>query len=592
MEFLKLWQPLAILLVILISCLICICKLRPIQSNKDQLLDKKDKQIILLFTLCYTLLSFFRLGEINHFKAWHGDASDKSFIIQFAKPTNVSSIYYYYGLGDGNLQLEFTNDQNLSGQIPFNNNLAIYKWMPLLLPPYFKYTQLRISVDKAPIELKQLALFDANQQLVTNYHVISANNDESEIKSILASAPPANYKNTLLSSMYFDEVYYARTAYEYLHGLSPYAWVHPPLGILLVALGIIIFGMSPFGWRFVPNLAGITLVPLIYIVSKSLFKSRKAAIISSILLMFEFMHFSLTRQASIDSSEAVLILLEYYYLYQYYQLATDFAERKSVQYVLFKCGICFGVGMAIKWEAIFTIFSILPLLVYCEIWLGRPRLLELLKTIAIYALFLIVIPLSIYALSYIPYFASSPETNFFKFIVNLQGYMLDYHTHYAENVTHPYASSWWAWPIIYRPLSVFYWQDDASNLASSVVLMGNPAIWWFGIICVMITLISAIRSRDKVPLFLCLAIISLYGPWIFVGRLSFIYYFYEVVPFWILAICYVFEANFFKKRKYLIKGYLLLVIGLFILFYPALSGLPVARSYVVQYLHWFSSWNF
>ena len=47
----------------------------------------------------------------------------------------------------------------------------------------------------------------------------------------------------------FDEIYHARTAYEHILGMKPYENSHPPLGKLFISLGILAFGMNPFGWR-------------------------------------------------------------------------------------------------------------------------------------------------------------------------------------------------------------------------------------------------------------------------------------------------------------------------------------------------------
>ena len=42
---------------------------------------------------------------------------------------------------------------------------------------------------------------------------------------------------------------------------------------------------------------------------------------------------------------------------------------------------------------------------------------------------------------------------------------------------------------------------------------------------------------------------------------------------------------------YILLGlYVLAVIGLFIMFYPVLSGTPVSRDYVINYLRWMDSW--
>ena len=64
-----------------------------------------------------------------------------------------------------------------------------------------------------------------------------------------------------LNSMYFDEIYHARTGYEQLHKMPVYETTHPPLGKDLIMLGIALFGMTGFGWRFSGTLFGVLLVP-------------------------------------------------------------------------------------------------------------------------------------------------------------------------------------------------------------------------------------------------------------------------------------------------------------------------------------------
>jgi dolichyl-phosphate-mannose--protein O-mannosyl transferase len=81
----------------------------------------------------------------------------------------------------------------------------------------------------------------------------------------------------------------------------------------------------------------------------------------------------------------------------------------------------------------------------------------------------------------------------------------------------------------------------------------------------------------------------------FLKRTSFIYYLYSVTPFMILAITWALDAALRrpeKSLKRLVWIYLVLVIGLFILFYPAISGLEIHRDYTYRYLLWYQSWDF
>src|SRR5260221_4193993 len=60
---------------------------------------------------------------------------------------------------------------------------------------------------------------------------------------------------------YFDEVYHAKTARQYLQGEPPVEWVHPPTAKLLIAVGVWAFGYEPWAWRVAPAIAGMLLAP-------------------------------------------------------------------------------------------------------------------------------------------------------------------------------------------------------------------------------------------------------------------------------------------------------------------------------------------
>ena len=104
-----------------------------------------------------------------------------------------------------------------------------------------------------------------------------------------------------LNSTYFDEIYHARTAFEHLHGMNAYEWTHPPLGKVLMMVGIQLFGMTPFGWRFMGALVGVLMVPLMYLMAKQLTKDTRLSFIAMALMALDSMHFTQTRIATIDS---------------------------------------------------------------------------------------------------------------------------------------------------------------------------------------------------------------------------------------------------------------------------------------------------
>ena len=113
------------------------------------------------------------------------------------------------------------------------------------------------------------------------------------------------------NSTYFDEIYHARTAYEHILQLEPYENTHPTLGKLIISVGIRIFGMNPFGWRFMGALFGVLMLPVLYHLLKQLFGKTLLCTAGVVLFAFDFMHFTQTRIATIDTYAVFFLLLMY-----------------------------------------------------------------------------------------------------------------------------------------------------------------------------------------------------------------------------------------------------------------------------------------
>ena len=110
------------------------------------------------------------------------------------------------------------------------------------------------------------------------------------------------------NSMYFDEIYHARTAYEHWTGMSPYETTHPPLGKVLMSWCVGLFGMTPFGWRFAGTLAGVLMLPGLYLIARLLFKKRRYAVLCCLMLALDTLHYTQTRLATIDSYVVLFLI--------------------------------------------------------------------------------------------------------------------------------------------------------------------------------------------------------------------------------------------------------------------------------------------
>ena len=179
-----------------------------------------------------------------------------------------------------------------------------------------------------------------------------------------------------LNGMYFDEIYHARTAYEVVrdtdlyfegrsvgvkdfsyvqkNGYSIYEWTHPQLGKVLIALGIRLFGMNPFGWRFTGTLFGVLILWVLYILAKRLFKRTDFAMLSCGLMLFDCMHFSQTRIATIDVYALFFTLLMFLFMLDFLELNRTEAPFYKKLIPLGLSGLAFGLGAASKWTCLYS----------------------------------------------------------------------------------------------------------------------------------------------------------------------------------------------------------------------------------------------
>lgn len=213
-------------------------------------------------------------------------------------------------------------------------------------------------------------------------------------------------------------------------------------------------------------------------------------------------------------------------------------------------------------------------------------------TLAVCLVFYIVVPIAIYALSNIPVLTVMDEGYTLRSLIDYQKHMFSYHSKLVS--THPFASTWWEWPFMKRPVWYYSGDNMAAGMKSTIVAMGNPLIWWAGIFAMAATIWISIKRRDKAMYIIWIAFLAQYVPWMLVSRLTFLYHYFAMVPFIILSLVYMFKVMEEKWPSFKLVRNLFLIgsIVLFVLFYPALSGMTVSSWYVEHVLRWFPSWLF
>ena len=174
-----------------------------------------------------------------------------------------------------------------------------------------------------------------------------------------------------------------------------------------------------------------------------------------------------------------------------------------------------------------------------------------------------------------------------KMIKN-QTWMLEYHK--GVHDSHPFASRWWQWPIMYRP--IWYFSGHVNDTVSEgISAFGNPAVWWLGIPAFFYLVQRIFQKKDKKALFLVIGYLSQYLPWVFVGRTTFIYHYFTSVPFVVLMVAYCLYLLVKERNcpRGIIYAYAVVVVILFVMFYPVLAGQPINKEFVAHALRWMQS---
>ena len=189
------------------------------------------------------------------------------------------------------------------------------------------------------------------------------------------------------------------------------------------------------------------------------------------------------------------------------------------------------------------------------------------------------------------YLPSNSNKSLIEIVLENQEYMYNYHS--KLTATHPYESKWYTWPLDIRPIWIYGDYSLANGYASTIASFGNPAIWCVSTIAIFVSIFYTIRDKDKVGLLLIVAYAFQYIPWMLTTRCTFIYAYFTPIPYAILLLVYCFKKFKWKNKftKILLAIYLLIVLVVFIKFYPVISGIPVNKEYINS-LKWFETWTF
>lgn len=363
----------------------------------------------------------------------------------------------------------------------------------------------------------------------------------------------------------FDEIYYARTAREYLLGLPVYEWTHPPLSKLLVAAGIRLLGFDAWGWRLLPASFGTLLVPALYAMGTLATGRRSVGLSVAALGAVDSMLLVESRIAKPEIFLVTLATLAY--------TSAWAAVRTGRWPWLAAAGAAAGAAAATKWTGLAALAAVAVLVVLARRegktrwpWWGVAASLTL-------------VPLAVYAATYLPHFARG-ET--LPDVLRLHGQMFRYHA--TLQATHPYASPWWSWPFLLRPM--WYHYEASGGWMKGIFAVGNPVVWWAVLPAVAW---AALRAGSCAALAFAAAGFALsYFPYAFVGRLLFVYHFTPALPFGYLAVAVALDRAREAGARWVV-AYWALAVAVFLYQLPVLTAFPVPALWL-RWWTWVRSW--
>lgn len=451
----------------------------------------------------------------------------------------------------------------------------------------------------------------------------------------------------------FDEVYYAPNAYALTRygvewqvpegGANPVNGapvlgdgaayvVHPPLGKWMIALGELVFGYNPIGWRISAAVVGILSVLMITRIARRMFGSTLLGAAAGLLVALDGMQVVLSRTALLD------IFLMFFLVAAFGALLLDRESRRrrwlaaledgvdperaertrlgGVRWWRIAAAALLGCAMAVKWSAIWFVLVFAVLVVVWEAGARRSAGVSRpwLNTVRYELPGLVVagfVMLAVYLATWTGWFATdhgylrhhlaSTGQSEPPVIGALQN-LLHYHTealgfHAGLDSFHPYQSWPWQWLLLAGPIT-FHWTNEgpcgAVHCTSEVILLGTPALWWAFLPALAALTWLGIARRDWRAAPILLGAAAGIAPWfLFDDRTMFYFYALPSEPFLVLAVVYVLGALMTPSREgrqtlfgfdrrtvgiVVAATFVLLVALNFLYFYPIYTGQSIPHD--------------
>ena len=386
------------------------------------------------------------------------------------------------------------------------------------------------------------------------------------------------WRLTTPGKLMFDEVHYVPAARVLRSLARPANIEHPLLGKTIIAIGITLFGDDPLGWRAFSTIAATAVVMGVFACAQLAFLSVRTSAIGALLCLLNFTVFIQARIAMLDGIMAAFIVLAVAAI-----LWSARSEGRAVAWRWLLGAVLLGLACGTKWTAVpYVGYAALAFVVLKRRWPEAWPGLGWLRASVLLGLGVT----ATYLLTFAPAFFYAQDALTLGTLLPFQAVMYGQQTQVLP--PHTYQSSWWTWALDMRP--IWYLYEPVDGVQRGVLMVGNPAVLWGGLVAVAGCLWGWLKHRDAKLGAVATLWIGSYLVWAIIPKSLGFFYYYYLPSIWMPLVIAAAFHRFGRERPGWDEMFLLLSAILFAWFYPILSASALSGPQAFQRWMWLGSW--
>ena len=386
------------------------------------------------------------------------------------------------------------------------------------------------------------------------------------------------YRLDIPQNYIFDEVYHVPSirafsqnnpaAFDvYAQAPEPgtaYDWRHPPLPKRIQAGAVLVLGDNSFGWRFPSAVFGMLAIAAVYYLALTVTGKIPIALLAAALFSLDGLGLTMSRIAMNDIFVTTFILFALAFFFKGF----SFAKVKDNPYWIW-CAVFTGLAISTKHSAV-LLFPIFALQGLSSKAFKESPYWKL--------LYLVFIPALIYLLSFSQFWLQGHS---FRQFVDLHKQIYYYQTHLTA--THSYQSTAWQWPLLIRP--VWFHVDYQPETIANIYNLGNPIIFWSGLLA-LIQGLSFANAKVNPYWYFLISYLGLWLPFLFSPRIMFLHHYLPALA--VLTVILAVWLDSFSKKTI---TFIMIITVIFVsFFYSINTAIPLPTQWL-KYWFWLPGWR-